>query len=253
MNTEDESIDTELLVAGGVGAVLLGVVGYVAYTASKPPAPTNQFYRDPNPTREFVPPGSMNALGVGIPHDWHKASSSPRHEKYIAARGGVELEVKGSGPKDSREWYWHVGTFARAKEASGTAVSLTTAQLRADEAANSFTSGALPSGKFFAYKTTIIPGEPGQYSQKITTDDKWHDFYTRDDVPEKVRLEYPGSDMFVKYRTEYHPLSEFMRGGPEGWDGALAWSWSNGLLVKTDGVRYKVGHWMLTGETSEVA
>ena len=37
---------------------------------------------------------------------------------------------------------------------------------------------------------------------------------------------------FFKYKGDIYNLSDFTRGGAEGWDGSLAQSWSCGVLVK---------------------
>ena len=100
------------------------------------------------------------------------------------------------------------------------------------------------------YKSTVVPPkEPHQiYTPKITTDDKWHEFYGPDDVTAKTRKEYPGEEQFVKWRREFYPVSEFMRGGHEGWDGSMAWGWSAGLLLKVNprnANEYKIAHFML--------
>ena len=101
------------------------------------------------------------------------------------------------------------------------------------------------------YKSHVVPPtEPHQSNTtKITTDGKWHEFYGPDDVPAKTRKEYDyETERFVKWRREFYPLSDFMRGGAEGWDGSIAWSWSSGLLLKINPKNhneYMIGHWML--------
>jgi hypothetical protein len=100
------------------------------------------------------------------------------------------------------------------------------------------------------YKSTVVPPkEPHQiYTPKITTDNKWHEFYGPDDVTAKTRKECPGEEQFVKWRREFYPVSEFMVGGHEGWDGSMAWGWSAGLLLKVNprnANEYKIGHFML--------
>lgn len=92
---------------------------------------------------------------------------------------------------------------------------------------------------------------------QITTDKKWKNFKTRDEVPKKVlnsqfdhlgREEYDG---FLLYKGTWHHLSDFMAVGHtdgelKNWDGYLNYSFSNGLLIKVsrDGEQYMVAYYM---------
>jgi len=52
---------------------------------------------------------------------------------------------------------------------------------------------------------------------------------------------------FFQYKGRIYNLSEFMRGGAEGWDGSKADSWSCGVLVKvsSDGEQVVCGWWSI--------
>ena len=52
---------------------------------------------------------------------------------------------------------------------------------------------------------------------------------------------------FFQYKGRIYNLSEFMRGGDEGWDGSKAESWSCGVLVKvsSDGEQVVCGRWSI--------
>ena len=52
---------------------------------------------------------------------------------------------------------------------------------------------------------------------------------------------------FFKYKSWIYNLSEFTRGGAEGWDGSKAESWSCGVLVRvaSDGEQVTCGRWSI--------
>ena len=92
---------------------------------------------------------------------------------------------------------------------------------------------------------------------KISSDNKWHDFKYRDEVPTKVLKnqfdhldEDDVIDGFIKYRNHWYHLSDFMRipdaGGDDpfkGWQGNAADGYFSGVLIKlsNDGEQYKIG------------
>lgn len=91
----------------------------------------------------------------------------------------------------------------------------------------------------------------------LRTDNKWHDFKYRNEVPAKVlksEFDYQDksvSDMYFKYKNSWHHADQFMRTDePKGWDGILNLSFSSGLLLKIspDGERYKVAYYWATSE-----
>lgn len=85
---------------------------------------------------------------------------------------------------------------------------------------------------------------------RIRTDNKWHNFKYRDEVPKKVLREQfdyldedDGFDGFIHYHSAWYHLSDFMRGGGEpGWDGYVGESYTTGVLIKVspDGEQYKI-------------
>lgn len=87
----------------------------------------------------------------------------------------------------------------------------------------------------------------------IKTDNKWHDFKYRNEVPEKVlkdQFDYQDediSDNFFKFKGTWYHTDQFMRledrnGEMKGWDGYAGDSYFSGVLIKlsSDGERYKV-------------
>lgn len=91
----------------------------------------------------------------------------------------------------------------------------------------------------------------------ISTDHKWHEFKRRDEVPAKVlksEFDYQRDDVsdgYFKTKGSWHHADQFMRSGaPEGWDGVLNYSMSNGLLLKLsrDGERYQVAYYWTSSE-----
>lgn len=84
---------------------------------------------------------------------------------------------------------------------------------------------------------------------KIKTNNQWRPFKYRHDVPAKVLAkqfdwtnpeEY--SDHFICYRRHWYHIADFMRGGPEGWDGIASDSYFSGVLIRVskDGERYQI-------------
>ena len=51
---------------------------------------------------------------------------------------------------------------------------------------------------------------------------------------------------FFRYRGQLENLGDFLRGGPEGWDGARSDSYFSGTLVRLseDGESVTVGRWL---------
>ncbi len=75
------------------------------------------------------------------------------------------------------------------------------------------------------------------------------DFSSKDQA--KIRQEFDWLEdidfdsTFFKYKGWIYNLSEFTRGGAEGWDGSKAESWSCGVLVRLskDGEQVTCGWW----------
>jgi len=72
----------------------------------------------------------------------------------------------------------------------------------------------------------------------IKTNRQWRSFRFRYEVPAKVltkQFDWTNpedySDNFLCYRGHWYHLSEFMRGGPEGWQGCAADSYFSGVLI----------------------
>ena len=92
---------------------------------------------------------------------------------------------------------------------------------------------------------------------KIKTNNQPRDLLTlRDFSPKdqtKIREDFDWLDdidsnsTFFKYKGWTYNLSEFMRGGAEGWDGSIAESWSCGVLVRVsnDGEQVVCGWWSI--------
>lgn len=88
---------------------------------------------------------------------------------------------------------------------------------------------------------------------QITSDDKWHDFVYRYDVPAKVikdqfdYLDADTDDGFFKYRNTWYHTSEFMRTTMQGWDGSHGDSYFSGVLIKlsSDGEKYKIARYFV--------
>lgn len=90
---------------------------------------------------------------------------------------------------------------------------------------------------------------------KVTTNRVWREFKRRDEVPKKILAsefdwtneghENDGDydDGFICYRGCWYHVSEFMRGGIEGWDGSHADSFFSGVVIKlsSDGETYQIG------------
>lgn len=88
---------------------------------------------------------------------------------------------------------------------------------------------------------------------KIRTDNQWHDFVYRYDVPASVLadqfdwLDEDTDDGFFRYRGYWYHLSQFERTGGsdefKGWDGYQGDSYFSGILIKVSGnvEQYKVG------------
>ena len=91
---------------------------------------------------------------------------------------------------------------------------------------------------------------------KISSDNKWHNFKYRDEVPAKVLKnqfdhlrEDDVLDGFLKYRNHWYHTSDFMRlpdtgdATFKGWDGAAGDSYFSGVVIKlsSDGEQYKIG------------
>lgn len=87
----------------------------------------------------------------------------------------------------------------------------------------------------------------------IKTDNKWHGFKYRNEVPAKVlkdQFDYQDediSDNFFKFKGTWYHTDQFMRlddrnGEMKGWDGYAGDSYFSGVLIKlsSDGERYKV-------------
>lgn len=93
----------------------------------------------------------------------------------------------------------------------------------------------------------------------IRTDNKWHQFKYRYEVPAKVlksEFDYQSeddvSDGYFKYKGAWHHLDQFMRTDePKGWDGILNYSFSSGLLIKVsrDGEQYKIAYYWVSSES----
>lgn len=86
-------------------------------------------------------------------------------------------------------------------------------------------------------------------STKITTDGKWKDLKHGTDVPKKVLRDWfdylddaEDQSGYFRYQGTWYHLSQFMRGAPPGWDGALSESATTGVLIQIspDGEQYRV-------------
>lgn len=94
---------------------------------------------------------------------------------------------------------------------------------------------------------------PGRKSNPMTikTDNKWHEFLDRSEVPAKVLksdfdwVDPEDSEYFLKYKDNYHHLSEFETVKVPGWDGAFPESHFSGLLLKVspDQKQYKIAYY----------
>lgn len=90
---------------------------------------------------------------------------------------------------------------------------------------------------------------------KITTDNKWHDFKYRYEVPERVlRSEFDYQDEnetvdgYFHYKGSWYHLDMFMRvpSSLSPWEGYQNDSYSTGvvIMVSPNGESYKVGSFM---------
>lgn len=84
----------------------------------------------------------------------------------------------------------------------------------------------------------------------ISTDNKWHDFRYRNEVPDKVLASQfdhlsDAVDGFLKYRGHWYHLSDFMASsiGFPNWDAYHPDSFYSGVFIKvsTDGEQYRIG------------
>ncbi len=89
---------------------------------------------------------------------------------------------------------------------------------------------------------------------KIKTDNKWHNFKTRDEVPAKVlasQFDYHDDDIsdgYFKFKNTWYHTDQFMRiehgadSELQKWDGYARDSYFSGVLLKLskDGDQYKV-------------
>lgn len=84
----------------------------------------------------------------------------------------------------------------------------------------------------------------------IKTNHHWREFTYRSDVPADIlKSEFDWTDEeddvdgFFCYRDCWYHLNLFMRGAPEGWDGAHGDSYFSGTLIKLsdDGETFQVG------------
>lgn len=93
------------------------------------------------------------------------------------------------------------------------------------------------------------------YKIKVRTNNVWRDFKYRDEVPAAIlasEFDWTNedhakhgdySDGFILYRGTWYHVSQFTRGGIEGWDGSHADSFSSGVVIKLarDGEQYQIG------------
>jgi hypothetical protein len=92
------------------------------------------------------------------------------------------------------------------------------------------------------------------YEMRVQTTGKRYEIVGAEYVPEPIResvFDWASADeRYVKYRGEWYALSTFERCPTEGWDGAHAFGWSAGLLIKLDpdGETCRMGFYSLVGK-----
>lgn len=89
----------------------------------------------------------------------------------------------------------------------------------------------------------------------VKTNRRWREFKRRDEVPPKIlKSEFDWTneghakhgdydDGFIHYHGVWYHLSQFMKGGVAGWDGAHSDSFFSGIMIRlsSDGEQYQIG------------